>query len=264
MVRSVEFVPKKSIGIDDIKDFSRTMADSCEVVTAPENQLGRPGIDPIISLHTLSLDMKILPVVHITPRDKNALHITSQIISALKYGIESFLAIGGDRIDPRYRSGEVREMDVMGLLSFIKSAGSHIRATNGFRLDITTGAVINPYRENEESIVSAKTERGASFFVSQAIYDSSLLKKSWIRNRRFRLLAGFIPISRRSTVEFSEKLGIRLPENVRQRLLSAEDPSSVSFRLITQMIDDLKGYFDGVHIMPMGNYRLARDILESI
>ena len=54
---------------------------------------------------------------HITPRDKNALFIRSQAITAIKFGINHFFVIGGDPISPEAESREVREIDVINFSS---------------------------------------------------------------------------------------------------------------------------------------------------
>jgi len=36
------------------------------------------------------------------------------------------------------------------------------------------------------------------------------------------------------------------------------------FNLIVNSIDELKGYIDGIHLMPIGKYKFARKVLEVI
>lgn len=234
------------------------------MITSPENPLGMPGIDPIMSLYLLTLRLNAVPVPHITPRDKNLLFITSQIMTAMKYGINTFLVIGGDRISDKFHSKEVRETDVLGTISAIKGTKDYFRKNSVQGMDSLAGAAMNPFRPNEEEIVNLKVSNGADFFISQAVFDSHHIRKEWIRKRKFRLIAGFIPLRKRSQVEFADRLHITISPEVRERLLSAEDISNESFRIITEMIDDVKEYIDGVHIMPMGNYRIAREILETV
>ncbi len=234
------------------------------MITSPENPLGMPGIDPVMSLYILTQRLNAVAVPHLTPRDKNSLFITSQVLSAMKFGINSFLVIGGDRISEKFQSKEVREIDVLGTISAIKNGKNYFRKKSVPAEDSVVGAALNPYRSFEPEVVSAKLKSGADFFITQAIYDSHHLKKDWILDRKFKVLAGFIPLKKRSQVQFAEKLHISISDEVKQRLLSAEDPSAESFRVITELIDDLKEYTDGIHIMPMGNYRIAKEILETV
>jgi 5,10-methylenetetrahydrofolate reductase len=47
-------------------------------------------------------------------------------------------------------------------------------------------------------------------------------------------------------------------------LQSAEDVSGTSAKIILEAYEGLKGYVDGVHLMPLGNNKLAKEILECI
>ncbi len=263
-MRSVEFVPNRSLGHDDLNKAAEILDGTVNMITSPENPLGMPGIDPVMALYILTRRLNAVPVPHITPRDKNSLFITSQVLTAMKFGISSFLVIGGDRISQNFSSKEVREIDVLGTISAIKGGKQYFRKDHIPDHDSLVGAALNPFRSNEEEIVGAKISSGADFFISQAIYDSHHLSKDWIKNRNFKLIAGFIPLRKRSQVEFAEKLHISISDSARERLLSSEDLPSESFRLITEIIDDLKGYVDGIHIMPMGNYKTAKEILETV
>lgn len=260
----MEFVPRKSPGIADIEEAARILDGSVNMVTSPENPLGLPGIDPLLSLYILTQKLDAVPVPHITPRDKNSLFIASQVISAVKFGINTFLVIGGDRINRKFNAKEVRELDVLETISAIMEGKNHFLKKSIPDADSVIGAALNPYRNVEEEIVNAKIRSGACFFITQAIYDSHHLQRDWILKRNFKLIAGFIPLKRRSQVQFAEKLHITISDRVKERLMTAEDPSSESFRIITELIDDLDGYADGIHIMPMGNYKLAKEILETV
>lgn len=260
----MEFVPQKNPGMDDLEKASRILDGTVNMITSPENPLGMPGIDPVMSLYILTQKLNAVPVPHLTPRDKNTLFITSQVLSAVKFGINSFLVIGGDKINEKFQSREVREIDVLGTISAIKNGKNYFHRNSVPAEDALVGAALNPFRSFEPDVVRAKLDSGADFFISQAIFDAHHLKQDWILNRKFKVIAGFIPLKRRSQVQFAEKLHITMSDSVKERLMTAEDPSAESFRVITELIDELREYTDGVHIMPMGNYTLAKDILETI
>ncbi|WP_075056686.1 methylenetetrahydrofolate reductase [Thermogymnomonas acidicola] len=143
---------------------------------------------------------------HITPRDKNGLQISAQVITGgIKAGIDSFFVIGGDPpISSQSESREVRELDVMGTIRRVKRSTVYMKDYEG---SVTVGSSLNPYRDVEEQVVRAKREAGADFFITQAVYEPELLQKEWIRNRDFRLSLGFIPIRRESQLKSIEAMG---------------------------------------------------------
>ena len=126
------------------------------------------------------------------------------------------------------------------------------------------GSAFNPYREVEQEILAKKLENGSNFFISQIIYEAEHLKKDWIRNRSFRLSAGFMPLTRKSQIEGIKKMGVRFSDETLKKLDQAEDIAATSTRLILDAYDEAREYVDGIHVMPLGNNRLAKQILESI
>ena len=263
-VKSVELVPKKYSGVEDLVEARDSLEGVANLLTAPENPRGLPGIDPVSALYIASRGTSLTVMPHITPRDKNSLYMYSQVLTALKLGINHFFVIGGDPIHESMTSKAVMELDVMGLIKTLSDPSGYMKDGESRREIINIGAALNPYRDVEQQIVAKKLESGARFFVSQAIYDSHWLTTDWIKKRNFRLIAGFIPIRKKSQVEFAEGLHIHISDGVKERLLNADDIVSESRKIILEAVDDLKGYIDGIHIMPMGHNKLAREILESI
>lgn len=261
-IKSFELVPRKAYGFVEAVEAVDMMEGISDIITAPENPMGMPGIDPLITLYTATNGRKIIPVPHITPRDKNKIHIHSQIMTGMKFGINHFFAIGGDPIHKKMESREVRELDVLGLIRAISEGKTYSRNFKSGE-EIIVGSSFNPFREMEEQIAAAKLNGGSRFFITQAFYDSSLLKKEWIRKRNFKLIAGFLPIQNEKHLEFIKRIGGRIPEETERRIMSANDKIQESSRIIREIADDLNGYIDGIHIMPLGNNKIAKDILES-
>lgn len=263
-IKSVELVPSKDGGVEDILKAAELLDSTANVLTSPENPLGRPGIDPLLSLYLVSQNSGLTVMPHITPRDKNLLFVYSQVLSAIKFGINHFFIIGGDPIDEKIGSKEVRETDVMGLISAIGSEDGYIKKQNGNSGIIRIGAALNPYRDQEPLIAGKKMENGANFFVSQILYESKWMQQDWIKDRKFKVIAGFFPLSKKSQLKFVKKMHVPVSEEIEQKYENSDDISGTSRRLILQTIDELKGYIDGVHIMPIGRNEAAKEILESI
>ncbi len=263
-IKSVELVPTKDGGVDDIIRAAELLDSSANVLTSPENPLGRPGIDPLMSLYLVSQNSGLTVMPHITPRDKNLLSVYSHVLTALKFGIDHFFIIGGDPIDEKLGSREVRETDVMGLISALGSNEGYIKKQNGNSGRIKIGAALNPYREVEPEISAKKIENGANFFVTQILYESKWLQQEWIKNRKFKVVAGFFPVSKKSQLNFVKKMHVPVSPEVEEKYENSDNPEATSRKLILDTIDELKGYIDGAHIMPIGRNQVAKDILESI
>jgi len=264
LIRSVELVPSRTNRTDDLHDAGNMLSHLANMFTAPENPRGLPGIDPVISLYEATRDNEVIPMPHITPRDKNALFIRSQALTAMKFGINHFFVIGGDPISPDANSREVREIDVMGTIAEISRSAKLVKTLDITKPEVVVGSAINPYRANEKEIAAKKMENGSSLFISQIIFEPSLLEKDWIKKRNFKLMAGFMAIRKKSQVDFAEKLHINMPVEIRVKFENSDDIQSTSRRVILDAFDSLRGYVDGIHIMPMGHNNLAGEILECI
>lgn len=262
-VKSVEAVPRKSYDIEELQRMGEILSDRASVVSAPDNPMGVPGIDPVISTYIITHDNDLIPMPHITPRDRNRLLIHSQVLTSLKFGIRNFFTISGDPIDSSVGSKEVREVDPSGMAAVLRSSYSYISSGNGEQ-KIALGSAINPYRENEESIVNSKLALGSDFFISQVLFEPEALTRDWIRKRNFRVLAGFMPITKKGQLEFVKRMGSRIPESVINRIENSNSLEETSSRIIKEVYDDLKGYVDGIHLMPLGRTKLAASILECL
>lgn len=262
-LKSVEVVPRKSLNMDELITAISRLEGKARMITSPDNPMGGPGIDPVIATFLIASKSDMIAVPHITPRDRNRIQIQTQVLTALKLGIRNFFTISGDPINPKNNSREVREVDTLGLIECVRSSVNLLPEENRSQ-EIAIGAAMNPFRDQEEAILSSKISKGSGFFISQIIFDSSALKKEWLLRRNYRLLAGFMPLSRKGQIQFLEKMGSRISEDNRKRLENAENIEETSSRIIKETYDDLKGYVDGIHLMPMGKIELAAEILECI
>lgn len=260
-VKSVEIVPSKNLDIEEFRKAAGILCDTANVVTAPENPMGLPGVDPILTTYLIAKEYNLIAMPHITPRDKNRLHIHSQVITALKIGIRNFFVIGGDPISKRVESKEVREIDVLETLRSIQATENYMKVPFP---NIGVGSAFNPYRPNEQEIINLKIDSGSNFFISQILFEPEHIQKDWIKNRNFRLSAGFMPLTKKSQIEALRRMRVGLSEDTVRKLESSDDIVQTSRNLILEAFDSVREYVDGVHIMPLGRNSLAKQILESI
>ncbi|MGP6220009.1 methylenetetrahydrofolate reductase [Caldiplasma sukawensis] len=256
-VKSFEFLPEKSPTIEDINRAKNIMDGVANHVMIPENPQGKPGIDPIITAIELSKNTSLSAIPHITPRDKNSLYLSSQFQTGVKFGIRDFFIIGGDKINESMNSREVRELDVFKTMELAKKTLEENLKDKNFSI----GGAFNPYRSNETEIIKMKISSGANFFVSQIIFG---FHDSFIKLKEKKIIAGFMPLKSKSQLNFIKKLGVEIDEETIRRLENTEDIRSESARLILETYEKLKQYVIGIHIMPMNDYEIAKNILECV
>jgi hypothetical protein len=117
------------------------------------------------------------------------------------------------------------------------------------------GGVVIPERHRapseEDARVWAKAQQGCSFFVSQTVW-SLTMTKQLLRDLSVRaaresahaphILLTFSPCGSQQTLEFTEWLGVRVPEDVKRELLSAKDMLGRSIELATDAFDEVRTF----------------------
>lgn len=263
-VRSCELLPSRKKGLDDLSRIKSSFMEHLDMVTAPNNPRGIPGIDPLLALWEVTRDSSVIATPHISPRDLNRLALYSRMITALKFDINHFFIVGGDSISPKVNSNPVGELDVLGMIHEVSSPEIYKEYLRNFDGDIFSGSILNQFRPKEEELVKIKMERGASFFITHSIYDTELVKQDWIKNRKFKLLGGFIPIFKPSFLQNAQALDIAIPKDLKEKILNSTDLESFFINFISEKIDELKGYVDGFHVMPLGRTSFTKKLLEVI
>ncbi|MGP6239085.1 methylenetetrahydrofolate reductase [Cuniculiplasma sp. SKW4] len=261
IVKSVEILPEKNLNNQDLDIAARNLDGAANVITAPENPGGRPGVDPFLTTKIVSMKIGAIAVPHITSRDKNRVYIISQIVSAIKNEIRNFFVIGGDPVDPKFSKLEVREIDALGIMREIRRIQNEQYAE---KISINIGSAYNPYRDQEVSISLKKADAGADFFITQPIYSSEHLNPEIIAKNKLKIIPGFIPITRKGTITFLKKIGVNMSKAEIEKLRESDDIASTSRRMFLNTYDEIKGSVMGIHVMPMGDYKIAKEILESV
>jgi len=151
-------------------------------ITSPQNPGGVANINPADVLSQLMLkellgELDFIP--HISCKDENVDAIVSSLVGFRKAGIESILALTGDK--PIKAKG-VFELDSLGLLQMISSMNNeaYIKAKVD-QLDSVhqyfTGAAVSPFKYTEPSLMQQyykmekKIRCGAEFFITQVGWD---------------------------------------------------------------------------------------------
>ena len=163
---------------------SLSIPDGFELVgiALPQNPSGRANIQPadIISLLTakdLLGNLAVLP--HVTCKDHNVPGIVSSLVGYRSAGVESVLAMTGDK--PIGADG-VFELDSIGLLQLIRRMNdeAYTRAAPGALEGVQqffAGAAVSPFKYTEASQMQQyykmekKIASGAEFFITQMGWD---------------------------------------------------------------------------------------------
>jgi len=204
------------------------------------------------------------PIFQVTCRDRNRLALQADLLSACVLGIKNVLALTGDyaSLGDHPQAKPVFDLDSVSLLGVIKKmeagtdmVGNALQGAPKF----FSGAVVNPGGNPMEAQVikmEKKIQAGASFFQTQAVYDVGAFEKFMKRVIPFKVpvLAGIILLKSAGMARFMNKnvAGVFVPEPLIQKMAKAEDRVKTSIEIGAELIRELKGMCQGVHIMPIG------------
>jgi len=204
------------------------------------------------------------PIFQVTCRDRNRLALQADLLSASVLGIKNVLALTGDyaSLGDHPQAKPVFDLDSVNLLKVIKTleggtdmVGNALQGAPRF----CVGAVVNPGGNPVEAQVmkmEKKIRAGATFFQTQAVYDVGAFETFMKKVAPFKVpvLAGIILLKSAGMARFMNKnvAGVFVPEPLIQKMAKAEDRVKTSIEIGAELIRNLKGMCQGVHIMPIG------------
>jgi homocysteine S-methyltransferase len=279
---TAEVDPPKGVDVSAALEGARVLK-SCgiDAVNVTDNPMARLRMSSIAVAALIQRETGIEAVVQITTRDRNVLGLQSDLLGAAGLGLKALLCLGGDplKIGDYPQAKQVSEVDVLGLLRMATGlnsgadlAGNAIGAPTNFAIACAANPAASDL-EVEFSKLRAKIEAGATFAQTQPVYDIAALEAFLAREeaRAIPLLIGLIPLrSLKQTLFFANEVpGIVVPEAIQQRMRRASEKGpefekAEGLAIARELASAIAGLARGLHVMPMGKYKLTGEILEAV
>lgn len=281
-VVTAEIEPPRGVDASAAIEGARlARAAGVHAVNVTDNPMARLRMSSIAVAALIQRETGLEAVVQITTRDRNVLGLQSDLLGAAGLGIKALLCLGGDplKIGDYPQAKQVSEVDVLGLLRIAKGlnsgadlAGNAIGAATAFAI----GCAANPAApdlEIELTKLRAKIEAGAAFAQTQPVYELASLERFLEREeaRSIPLLVGLVPLrSLKQTLFFANEVpGVVVPEAVQERMRRAAGRGSghekaEGLAIARELAAGIAGLARGVHIMPMGRYEIAAEVLAAL
>jgi len=262
-VVTAEVGPPKGTNIEEMMADAELLRGRVEAINVTDLQSSVMRLGSLAVCHLLQ-ERGLEPIFQITCRDRNRLALQADLLSASVLGIKNVLALTGDyaSLGDHPQAKPVFDLDSVSLIRVIKKleagtdmVGNPLQGAPKFFV----GAVVNPGGNPLEAQLikmEKKIQAGASFFQTQAVYDLPSFEKFMKRVAPFKVpvLAGIIMLKSAGMARFMNKnvAGVFVPEPLIQRMAKAEDRVKTSIEIAAELIKELKGMCQGVHIMPIG------------
>jgi methionine synthase / methylenetetrahydrofolate reductase(NADPH) len=279
---TAEVEPPKGVDCSGAIEGARQLkAAGVDAVNVTDNPMARLRMSSIAVAALIQRETGLDAVVQITTRDRNVLGLQSDLLGAGGLGIKAILCLGGDplKIGDYPQAKQVSEVDVLGLLKMAKGlnsgadlAGNAIGSPTRFAI----ACAANPAAADQEvefSKLRAKIESGATFAQTQPVYDLDALARFLERPeaRAIPILVGLIPLlSLKQTLFFANEVpGVVVPPAIQDRMRKAaergaEHEKAEGLQIARELAAGIARIARGVHVMPMGKYKTAAEVLAAL
>jgi methylenetetrahydrofolate reductase (NADPH) len=265
-VVTAEVGPLKGTDTTELMEATELLKGKLDAANVTDQQSSVMRLGSLAVCHMLKTK-GLEPILQMTCRDRNRLALQSDLLSAAVLGIENVLSITGDlpvlgdhpEAKPVFDLDSVQLLWVMNKLNEgFDMQGNELKGKPSF----FTGAVVNPGADTEAARelqlikMEKKIKVGAKFFQTQAIYDPSAFAKFMKRAGKLGvpILAGIIPLKSAGMAKFMNKnvSGVFVPDELIEKMTTAEDKAQMGVAIAADLIKELKGMCQGVHIMAIG------------
>ena len=244
-----------------------------DLVTIPDSPMSRVRADSVLIASKVKREIGIEAMPHICCRDKNTNAIRSSILAGHIENIRNVLAITGDPVSDanKVETKNVFNLNSFKLINLIKDTNEQI-----FKGDkILIGGAFNPNVRNKEAEFNRmlkKIENGASFFLTQPIYDDETIEflKSVKERTNTKILGGILPIVTYKNAQFlnNELPGVKIPEEIINRFspdMTKEESEKVGIEIAVEIGKKLKGICDGLYfVTPFKRVYMLIEIIKKL
>lgn len=217
------------------------------------------------------------PIYQLTCRDRNRLALQSDLLSAGALGIENVLCLTGDHpvLGDHTETKAVYDLDSVQLLRAARGLceghdlGGHELESAP---DLFLGAVVTPAAEPLRPQIlkmKKKIDAGAKFFQTQAVYDAETFEKFMGEVTSFGVpvLAGIVVLKSAAMARFMNEnvAGIAVPDSIVAEMdaTAKEDRKKKAVEISVRIIEQVRPFCQGIHIMPLGWDELVPEIVEA-
>lgn len=273
-VLAVELDPPFDTSIDKIIHGAKVCKENnIDLVTIADSPMSKVRVDSIMIASKIKREVGIDTMPHLCCRDKNQNAIRSGLLAAHIEGIRNVLAVTGDPISEENKliAKSVFNLNSFKLINLISEMNNNV-----FENDtINIGGALNLNVRNKDMEVSRmvrKVENGATFFLTQPIYDDAVIEylSKLKRDKNVKILGGIMPLVSYRNAQFlnNEVPGIVIPDvyiNKFHPEMAKEEAEEIGIEISVDLCKKIKDYVDGFYfITPFNRIEMIVKILNKL
>ena len=254
------------------------LAKDLTAVNIADSPTAKLRMSPIALAHLVQDRLNLESVFHLTCRDRNMMGLQAELLGAYALGVRNILTLTGDNpeLGDHPQATGVFDVDSRGLAKMAANLNAG-KDFYGRDLDSATdffiGAVANPAMDDvtkEVARVCDKIENGVNFFQTQPVYSLEQIKKfeealhQQMPNCTTPFIYGIMPVKSVKQANYLNQNvpGVHVPDEMIAVLES--DGAEGGMAYLLDLVQTLKPHVAGIHIFPMRNYTLAKQIIQVL
>ncbi len=277
-----ELEPVKTTSLDEVLEGARTLKGHVVAANVTDNPTAFGYMNAPVPCYMIQKDVGLEAVYQMTARDRNRLALLSDVLAASALGIKNILILTGDHttVGDTPSSKPVFDLDSATFTYMMRKIvdegvdlkGNEIKNPPKFNIGIAAAPNANPL-EPEILKIERKVKLGVDFIQTQCVYSVDQAQRflEAVHYLKTPVLIGIAPFKSKAMMNWMIKYvpGIRVPEDVEQRLRRAREKSKEAFReenvaIFGELIREIRKTTRaaGVHTMAIGFEWIVPKIIE--
>jgi homocysteine S-methyltransferase len=275
-----ELDPPKTLDLERYFKAAQILVDAgSDAITLADNSLAILRVSNLAIGAILKQQYNIMPLLHISCRDRNLIGLQSELMGISALGIRHVLPLTGDPAKFGDQPGassvyDVNSIKLMEIISGMNKGYNFTGKSIKYPTDFVMGCTFNPNVKNLDTQIARlerKVAAGASYVMTQPVFDPALVKIMYERTRHLNvpILTGVWPLLNGRQAEFlhNEVPGIIIPDIVRSKMTGKEGPEGkrVGIDMAKQIIDTVLEFFPGVYLItPFLAYDTTAELAQFV
>jgi methylenetetrahydrofolate reductase (NADPH) len=277
-----ELEPVKTTNLDELIEGAKTLKGHVAAINITDNPTSFGYMNALVPSHIIQREVGVEAVYQMTTRDRNRLALLSDILAAGALGIKNILVLTGDHttVGDTPQARPVFDLDSATFTYMMRKVidegvdlkGNEIEKPPKFNIGIAAAPNADPL-EPEILKIERKVNLGVDFIQTQCVYSVEQAKRFLDSAEYLKtpILFGVAPFKSMAMMKWMIKFvpGIKVPEDVKQRLHTAKKKSKDKFReenveIFGELIRDIRKTTSaaGIHMMAVGYEWIVPKIIE--
>jgi homocysteine S-methyltransferase len=273
-VLAVELDPPFDTKIQNIMEGAKICkANGVDLITVADSPMSKVRVDSVMISAKIKREIGIDAMPHICCRDKNINAIRSNVLAAHIEGIRNILAVTGDPVSSADKMDikNVFNLNSFKLIELISQMNKDVFKEDKFKI----GGALNLNVLNKDLELTRmykKIERGATFFLTQPIYEDETIQflSKIKRDKNIKILGGILPLVSYRNAQFinNELPGVNIPKKYLDKFgmeMTREEGEKLGIEIAVEIAKNIINYVDGIYLMtPFNRFNMIVEIINKI